>query len=81
VRVVRAPRGREQVFDHGRELLAREARDPSTVGLTLALGCDEASVRPDEVLAAIFGGGRTRPRLVREELLVDAGGRLAAPLG
>jgi hypothetical protein len=38
------------------------------------------SLRPDEVAAEILGPSATGARLVREDLLVESGGRLVSPL-
>jgi hypothetical protein len=54
--------------------------DGDALRLTLALHGGEASLRPEEVLRAIFGERAVGMRLVREELLVDWNGRLINPM-
>ena len=63
----------------GRELVVEPAAD-GEVSLTLALGGEGASVKPDEVLREIFGEGAAAMRLTREELLVEHGGSLVDPM-
>jgi len=72
--------GKTQTFDLAEEMLALELIDDETLGMTLAMRRDGASVKPDEVLKEIFGEASSRVDVVREELLVDWNGRLVNPL-
>ena len=54
--------------------------DGEALRMTLAVGGEGASVRPDEVLREIFGEQALGMRMVREEMLVDWNGRLVNPL-
>jgi radical SAM-linked protein len=80
VRVSRRKKnGKLQQFELARELLGLEMLDGGAFRMTLALG-GGASIRPGEVLQAMFGESSTEFRTVREELLVDWKGRLVNPL-
>jgi radical SAM-linked protein len=79
VTVVRERKGRTRTFEVKDEILELD-RGADDVRLTLALGGRDASVRPDEVLRAIFGDAASGMLVVREELLVDFEGRLVNPL-
>ena len=72
--------GRMKIFELERELLDLEQVDDKALRLTLALHSDGPSVRPDEVLTAIFGEGCDSLRLVREELLAGVTDKLVNPM-
>jgi radical SAM-linked protein len=73
--------GGTKVFELARELLELDQLDDRTLRLTLRLHADGPSLRPDELLALIFGAAADDLRLVREELLAAAptGGAGQAP--
>jgi len=78
--VERERKGKLQTFRLDREMIDCTPLDGDALRLTLALHGGEASVRPEEVLRAIFGERAHGMRLVREELLVDWNGRLINPM-
>jgi radical SAM family uncharacterized protein/radical SAM-linked protein len=79
--VVRRERnGKTRIWDLSDEILALDLVGTDQVRLTLALCGGEASIRPDDVLAEIFGEHASTMDLTREEILLDWGGRLLNPL-
>jgi len=76
----RTKRGALRRFDPSEELLGLEPVDERTLCFTLRVRDDGVSLRPDELLSAIFGESAARVELVREEQLVEWGGRLVDPL-
>ena len=72
--------GRMKVFELDREVLDLEQIADKEVRLTLAMHSDGPSVRPDEVLGAIFGDASGELRLVREELLGGVTDKLVNPM-
>ena len=72
--------GKVQSFDLTRDLLGLESLGPQTARLTLSMTGSGASVRPEEVLAEIFGETRSDLHVVREDLLVEWDGRLVGPM-
>ena len=78
--VERESKGKVKRFSLDDELLELTPMADDALRLTLALRTDGASVRPEEVLGALFGERAAGLRIVREELLVDWHGRLVNPL-
>jgi radical SAM family uncharacterized protein/radical SAM-linked protein len=74
------PGGRCRKFRLDDELLSLEPGNDNTIRFTLALRSNAASIRPDEVLRAIFPEHAASMRTVREELLADWNGRRVNPL-
>jgi radical SAM-linked protein len=74
------PGGRCREFRLDDELLSLELGGDNTIRFTLALRSNAASIRPDEVLRAIFPEHAASMRTVREELLADWNGRRVNPL-
>jgi radical SAM family uncharacterized protein/radical SAM-linked protein len=72
--------GGERTFDLASELLDLRAVEDGAVEMTLVLRTSGASVRPEEVLTLLLGRDASREGIVREELLVEAGEGLVAPL-
>ncbi len=72
--------GKTQNFDLSDELLTLEQVDPEALRMTLVIGGNRASVRPEEVLQEIFGEVTPELSLVREDLLVDWNRRWVNPL-
>jgi hypothetical protein len=66
--VRREKNGREVAFPLATWLLDVRPVDPHAFRMTLGLGGDGASVRPDEVLHAMFGEEGRAATLLREEL-------------
>ena len=77
---VRQRNGKDQSFDLTRDLLDLEPLGPQTARLTLSMTANGASLRPEEVLGEIFGEARADLHVVREDLLVEWGGRLVGPM-
>ncbi len=80
VRIRRVRTGRETVLDLHRELLGIEPGDDGSICFTLAVNRDAASLRPEELLNELFREPELPVRLIREELLVDAGGKTVNPI-
>ena len=80
VELRRERNGTLRTFDLGAEILDLSAVAGDSVRLTLAMGGEGASVRPDEVAREIFGERASRARILREDLLVDWGGKLVNPM-
>jgi radical SAM-linked protein len=78
--IERQRNGKVQCFDLTRDLLGLEPVGPQAARLTLSMTANGASVRPDEVMAEIFGENRSDLHVVREELLVEWDGRLVGPM-
>jgi radical SAM-linked protein len=78
--IERQRNGKVHSFDLTRELLGLEAMGPQAARLTLSMATNGASVRPEEVLAEIFGEARSDLHVVREDLLVEWRGRLVGPM-
>jgi radical SAM-linked protein len=80
VTVRREKKGLIKSWDLDEEILGLECFGDDRIRLTLALGGNEGSIRPDEVLAEIFGEHGPDLDVTREDLLLDWGGRLLNPL-
>jgi radical SAM family uncharacterized protein/radical SAM-linked protein len=80
VLVTREKKGKVSTFDLAREILVLEPTQGGRLSLTLALGGEGASVKPDEVLREIFGERAVSMLLTREDLLVEHEGRLMDPM-
>jgi radical SAM family uncharacterized protein/radical SAM-linked protein len=80
VEVRRERNGKVRTWDLSREILALDLVGADHLRLTLALNGSEASIRPDEVLAEIFGENAGAMDLTREEILLDWYGRFLNPL-
>ncbi len=78
--VLRAKNGKTVSFPLHVWFLDAVAVDGSSFRMTLGTGGDGASVRPDEVLALVYGDAAKGIRLVREELEVHDSGRLVSPM-
>ncbi|HEX5042651.1 MAG TPA: TIGR03960 family B12-binding radical SAM protein [Candidatus Polarisedimenticolaceae bacterium] len=78
--IERQRNGKVQCFDLARDLLGLEPVGPQAARLTLSMTANGASLRPDEVMAEIFGESRSDLHLVREDLLVEWDGRLVGPM-
>jgi radical SAM family uncharacterized protein/radical SAM-linked protein len=61
-------------------VLGIEPLSPAEFRMTLRLGTESASLRPAEALEVLFGEVPPGAELVREDLLVEHGGRLVDPL-
>jgi radical SAM-linked protein len=61
-------------------LLNAAAVDPSSFRMTLRAGGEGASIRPDEVLALMFGEDAKDTRLLREDLEVLCDGHWVSPM-
>jgi radical SAM family uncharacterized protein/radical SAM-linked protein len=72
--------GKLLYFDLSTELLDLERLDDESFRMSLALRSGGASVRPGEVLQAIFGERSSDLLTTREELLVDWNGRMVNPM-
>ena len=80
VTVRRERKGIIKSWDLDEEILGLEREGDDRIRLTLALGGNEASIRPDDVLAEIFGEHGPDLDVTREDLLLNWGGRLLNPL-
>ncbi len=80
VTIVRERAGRRTVLDLAEALLHLDVAAPGRLRMTLALGGEGASVRPEEVVREILGDDAPGARIVREELLVNAAGRWLDPM-
>ena len=80
VTVRRERNGRLKSWDLGEQILSLERTGADRLRLTLALGGGEASIRPDDVLTEIFGERAGDLDVIREDLLLDWGGRFLNPL-
>jgi len=80
VEILREKKGKRSVLKLDDALLGIETVASDTLRMTLALGGEGASVRPDEVLRSVFGERAERMRVVREEMFVDWEGRSVDPL-
>jgi len=78
--VSREKNGKSLSFPLQTWLLDVAAVDGAAVRITLALGGEGASVRPDEVLRAMYGAASKGARLVREDLGSTAGGGFVSVL-
>jgi radical SAM family uncharacterized protein/radical SAM-linked protein len=76
----REKRGRTRVFDVREQILSVEPRAGGELIMTLALGGADASIRPEEVLRALFGERHASVQIVREDLLQLWNGRWLNPL-
>lgn len=72
--------GKVVTFPLSAWLLDIEEVDARSFRMTLGVGGDGAAVRPDEVLAAMFGDDAAEILLLREDLAVLWGGRLVDPM-
>jgi radical SAM-linked protein len=72
--------GKVHAFDLARDLLGLEPMGPQSARLTLSMTANGASLRPEEVLGEIFGEARADLHVIREDLLVEWGGRLVGPM-
>lgn len=79
VTVRRERNGKVREFELTRSVLDLREATGGALRMTLAMEGDGASVRPEEVLAELFGAS-TGARLTREELLVHWDGRLVNPI-
>jgi radical SAM family uncharacterized protein/radical SAM-linked protein len=61
-------------------LLAVVEVDAASFRMSLGVGGEGASVRPEEVLTIMFGDAAKRIRLVREDLAIPRGDRLVSPM-
>jgi radical SAM-linked protein len=80
VEILRERKGKRSVLKLDDALLGIEPVASDTLRMTLALGGEGASVRPDEVLSEVFGERAAGMKVVREELFVDWEGRRVDPL-
>jgi radical SAM-linked protein len=80
VRIRRVRSGRETVLDLRKELLGIDPGENGGLRFTLAVNRDAASLRPEELLNELFQETELPVRLIREELLVDAGGKTVNPI-
>ena len=80
VPIRRVRSGRETVLDLRRELLGIDPCKDGGLRFTLAVNRDAASLRPEELLNELFQEPELPVRLIREELLVDAGGKTVNPI-
>ena len=80
VPIRRVRSGRETVLDLNRELLGIDPGEDGGLRFTLAVNRDAASLRPEELLNELFQEPELPVRLIREELLVDAGGKTVNPI-
>lgn len=77
---VRERNGKTVSFPLRDWLLDVAEADATSFRMTLAVGGEGASVRPDEVLTVMYGEAALGTRLSREDLAVIWGGRLVSPL-
>jgi len=77
--VVRERKGRTVAFDVRAEVLDLTAVDDATLRMTLAVRPGGASIKPSEVLHALFGERAGGLLVVREEVLAATGGRWINP--
>jgi radical SAM family uncharacterized protein/radical SAM-linked protein len=80
IEILRERKGKTRVLKLDDALLGLEPLADDTLRMTLALGGEGASVRPDEVLSEVFGERAAAMRIVREEMFVDWEGRRIDPL-
>jgi radical SAM family uncharacterized protein/radical SAM-linked protein len=80
IEILRERKGKTRVLKLDDALLGLEPLADDTLRMTLALGGEGASVRPDEVLSEVFGERAAAMRIVREEMFVDWAGRRIDPL-
>jgi radical SAM-linked protein len=80
VEVVREKEGKVTRLPLQEFLLDLTRIDAQAIRLTLSAGGNRGSVRPEEVLRAIFGERAETMRTVREDVLVEWRGRLVNPL-
>jgi radical SAM-linked protein len=78
--VEREKNGKASRFPLQDWLLDVAAVDAASFRMTLGVGGEGASVRPDEVLTVMFGQEAKRIRLVREDLGIVQGDRLVNPM-
>jgi radical SAM-linked protein len=76
----REKNGKTSTFPLRDWLLDVAEADAMSFRMTLAVGGEGASIRPDEVLTIMYGKAATEIRLVREDLAVLWGGRLVNPM-
>jgi radical SAM family uncharacterized protein/radical SAM-linked protein len=76
----RDKQGKTQTFPMGEWLLDVVEVDAASFRMTLRVGGDGASVRPDDVLKLMFGEASRGVRLLREDLAVAWGDRLVEPM-
>jgi hypothetical protein len=76
----REKNGKTVTFPLSDWLLDVAEADATSFRMTLAVGGEGASVRPDEVLMIMFGEAAKDVRLVREDLAVVWGDRLVNPM-
>ena len=72
VAVKREKNGKVSTFPLATWFLDAESAGAGAFRMTLGLGGDGASVRPDEVLGTIYGPAARSARLVREDLVVGS---------
>jgi radical SAM-linked protein len=80
IEIRREKNGKRSVLQLDPALVGLSPKGGRTLTLTLALGGEGASVRPDEVLKEIFGADASRLRVVREDLFVEWDGKHVSPL-
>ena len=78
--VLRERKGRTTTFDVANEILEYEKSTDRSLIVTLRLNPKGSSIRPEEVVRALFDVDPIRTEITREELLVDWQGRLVTPL-
>ena len=76
----REKNGKRSAFPLRDWLLDVAPLDAASFRMTLSAGGDGASVRPDEVLAVMYGDEAGAIRLVREDLAMLCDGRLVSPM-
>jgi len=76
----REKNGKTSTFPLRDWLLEVVEADAVSFRMTLAVGGEGASIRPDEVLTIMYGDAAGEIRLVREDLAVLWGGRLVNPM-
>ena len=78
--VAREKNGKATSFPLRDWLLDVAEVDATSFRMTLGVGGEGASVRPDEVLTVMFGDGAKHVRLVREDLAMLRGENLVTPM-
>jgi radical SAM family uncharacterized protein/radical SAM-linked protein len=78
--IAREKNGRATTFRLRDWLLEVAEVDATSFRMTLRVGGEGASVRPDEVLTVMFGEAAKKIRLVREDLAILQGDRLVSPM-